>query len=134
MGRLRFVAAETVRIPLSDGDWIDVKKRLTAAEIAQKDGGGVPSFRNVGGDGDKEKARQEFNLDFVALKLARIAVYVLAWSFADAKGNQTTPTREHVELLDEETVKEIDAALDKHVAAMEQEKNAQRPAPVGAGT
>lgn len=125
MGRVRFVKPETRRLDLSDGDWIDVKKHLNVAERAQVDGAGVPGFRN------DAKGGQAFELDFTALKIARAFVYITGWSFQDAKGNQTKPTRENVENLDEDSLKEIDEALDAHVAAMDAEKKGQASAPAG---
>lgn len=113
MGRLRFVRPDVTKYELSEGDWIEVKNQLTAKEKADLAGAGVPSFQQRDGKG------QAFTLDFAALKLARIPIYVVRWSLADAAGNQTTPSIENVEQLDDDTVNEIDDLLDKHKKAME---------------
>jgi hypothetical protein len=125
---MRYVPPDTKKIDLSDGDWIEVKKFLNAGEDAQLAGAGVPAFRNDPARG------QAFDLDFAGLKYARILAYVTAWSFDDAKGRRTEPTRENVYALDKATVEELDAALDAHIKAMEAEKNAPTSAPAGAAS
>jgi hypothetical protein len=126
MPRNPFVKPETIRYDLAEGDWIDVKKFLTAAEEARLSGAGVPGFTQG------EPGKQTFELDFVALKFARMLCYVEAWSFVDAKGNQTKPTRDYIETLQPDVFDEIDAVLDKHRKAMEEERKRPTSAPVGA--
>lgn len=128
MPSMPYVKPETMRYPLLDDDWIDVKKFLTAAEEARLAGAGVPSFSQG------EPGKQSFELDFVGLKFARMLVYVEAWSFVDAKGNQTKPTRDYIETLRPDVFDAIDAVLDTHRKAMEDERKRPTSAPVGATT
>jgi len=125
VARMAFVKPEVVRIALKEGDWIDVKKFLTSGEEAYLAGAGVPGFSQ------ETVGKQSFELDFVSLKFARMITYVVGWSFVDDKGNQTKPARDYVETLDPEIFKEIEEALDKHVAKMKEERGRPTPAPAG---
>lgn len=104
MGRCRVVQPEVVRLLLSGGDFIDVKKELTAGEyfdllIAQTE-------------------RQAF---------AKILAYVVGWSFCGADGQPVpysldlpeTLRRDTVRALDKATSRELIAALDKHEQAVD---------------
>lgn len=128
MGRLRFVAPEAERYDLSDGDWIRVKKFLNAGEQKDLEGAGVPQMSR------DEEQQAKFDLDYKRLGLGRLVAYLVEWSFDDAKGKRTEPTFETIAALDVDTVKEIDAVLDKHIPAMEKEKNARKPASAGAAS
>jgi hypothetical protein len=126
MARSPFVTPDTVKVQLKEGDWIEVKKFLNVSEAAKLGGAGVPNFRQV------RQGEQEFALDFVALKIARINAYVVAWSFVDAAGNQMKVTPETVECLESDVADEIDAALDVHKKAMDELKKAKGSAGAGA--
>ena len=126
MATMPFVDPETVRYPVGDEDWIEVKKFLNAGEEKKLAGAGVPSFSQG------EPGKQSFELDFVGLAFARMLVYIVAWSYVDAKGNQTKPTREYIETLRTDVFDQIDAVLDKHRKAMEEERKRPTSAPVGA--
>jgi hypothetical protein len=54
--------------------------------------------------------------------MAKVAVYLLDWSFEDAEGGRVKLSRESIEALDEESYQEITDAIDKHTGAMEEEK------------
>jgi hypothetical protein len=113
MGRCRIVQPETVRLPLSDGDFVDVKRELTAGEyydlmVAQVD----------------------------RLSYAKILAYVVSWSLV---GADNTPIpyslelsdavrRDTVRALDKATARELTAALDKHEQAVEADR-AKKKAP-----
>ena len=104
MGRCRVVQPKVVRLPLSGGDFVDVKQELTAGEyfdllIAQSD-------------------RQPF---------AKILAYVIGWSLCGA-GDLPIPyslddpepvRRDTVRALDKATARELIAALDKHEQAVD---------------
>lgn len=124
MPRCRIVVPEVVRKPLSDGDWIDLKKRLTYGERNKMHAALVTEIR---GDG-----RVTPNLEMI--DAARIIAYLVDWSLVDPKGKQIdistdTKKRAAIESLDEATVQEILAAIDAHIAeqdaARDAEKNAQ---------
>lgn len=120
MGRNRFVERETVRLDLSDGDWVEVKKRLSYGEQSQLTGAGLTSMKM--GDG---KARGDLGLDWPAYNVARIAVWVAEWSFRDKQDKPAKVTPSNIASLDAETADEILAAIDSHVEAMDAEKKAR---------
>jgi hypothetical protein len=119
MGRSRVVQPEMVRLPLSDGDFIDVKRELTAGEyydllLAQSE-------------------RQSF---------AKILAYVIGWSLVGANDAPIpysldlphNERRDTVRSLDTATVRELTAALDKHEAAVEAARAGKKTTPAGTAT
>lgn len=103
MARCRVVHPDVIRLPVSDGDWIDVKRELTAGEY------------------------HAFLLDLSDRKpFAKILAYVLAWSFVGLEG-QPLPyaglseddRRDIVRSLDKATVRELIATLDRHEVAQD---------------
>ena len=72
---IRFRHPETLRLALTRGDWILVKKHLTAGETRRV-------FRRMirqGATGDE--------IDSLQVGLSKMIVYLLDWSFHDADGN-----------------------------------------------
>lgn len=112
MGRNRFVTPETVRLDLSDGDWIEVKRRLTNGERRRLNTAGLSKSLTIGNE-----QNQEIDIDFAEFSLARAAMWIVDWSFED-DGRRVAVTRVALESLDEETADEIDKALDAHIEAM----------------
>jgi hypothetical protein len=108
--RSRFVKPETVRLELSDGDWIEVKKHLTAGEARKvaaefigrylPDGSRVPNMDLLGFQG--------------------VLAYLVDWSFED-DGKRQPITIDTIKGLTPDDFKEIDEAIDKHIEAMTRE-------------
>ena len=128
MGKRWFASLETVRIPLSEGEWIEVKQQLTYAEskrIAQA-GFQMPTFR-MGDLPDQNVNDAEIHIDTTKLDLLRMELWVVSWSAMqpNRKGEllQVPVTREAIEALDPDMAKEISEALDAHINAQEQAKN-----------
>jgi hypothetical protein len=102
MSRCRVVAPEVVRLPLSDGDYLDVNKELNAGQYL------------------------ELLTALVDRKpFAKAIAYLVSWSLVGLNG-QPLPydldmpeeeRRSTIGALDKNTVREITAALDKHEAA-----------------
>lgn len=111
MGRNRFVTPEKVRIPLSDGDWIEVKKRLSVGESREA----VTSF--VGAY--KPDGSRTPNLE--TLGMGQVLAYLIAWSFCDAEDRRVEVGLDTIKQLDLRTYAEIETAIDRHVAAVEAE-------------
>ena len=103
--RNRFVSADTVRLDLSDGDWIEVKAQLTYAETVELQAAGVGDTLK---DGD-------LKMDWVLYKMARINTWVIDWSFEDANEKRVPCTPQAVATLDPDTADEIDRALDAYL-------------------
>ncbi len=123
MPHCRVVAPGIVRLPLSDGDWIDVKRELTAGEY------------------------DDYLADMHARKKFSKAIqYLIGWSFVGLDG-QPLPyaldlpdsvRRDTLGGLSTDTMRELYAALDKHEAAvdaaLEAKKKTRPPAPASSPT
>jgi len=105
MGKLRFEQPEIVRLQLSDGDWIEVRKRLSAGQNRRMHSA---AFDKLEGKG--------VTVDFALLGLARTIAYLLDWSFRDKEDKPVKCTPAAIEALTMEDLKEIETALDKHIA------------------
>lgn len=125
--RCRFVQPDLVRVPLTDGDWIDVKKELTTGEQREMFG----EMRRQFAPGEEPV------VDGVQIGRARSAAYIIAWSFVDADGTPVPYSRAAYDALDTATSKEINQAINAHedrVATERQEKKLTTPLPSFAAT
>jgi len=121
MGRPRGVKRDTVRLDLSDGDWIDVRCELTVGEERVMNLSGI-TFR---ADGTAEiNALGSF---------ITAATYITAWSLVSAENGLPIPwlintnikqRAEVLSVLDKATMGEIDAAIAAHQAAVVNDPNA----------
>jgi len=114
MGRSRFVLPETERLELSEGDWIEVKKRLTYGEQQRLAGG---ALRPKLTDGEID-----ISLDLETHSILRLSIWIIDWSFCDAKDKQVEVSRDAIASLDPDTVEEIETVLTAHIRALEEEK------------
>ena len=122
MARCRFVQPETVRLALSDGDWIDVKKELNAGEQRLVFAGLVK---------DMHAGNPQVTLDPKLVGLTKLTAYVVGWSFVDAAGKSVEVCEGAINALDGDTYAEIVAAVDAHEDQIEQARAARKnpPAP-----
>jgi len=118
MARNRFVVPNTVRVELTDGDWVELKDRLTYGEQQRLASSALTRMTNSGG----EDAGIE--LDFEKHSLMRMETWLVDWSFVGLNGKPVSITRAAIAALDPETAAEIDAAITKHVEEIEAAKNA----------
>jgi hypothetical protein len=122
--KYRFVHPEVVRLPLSDGDWIEVKKELNAGES-----------RNVFTKLVKSmKAGESAELDPAKVGITRILEYLVAWSFTDASGKAVPVSEAAVNNLRPDAYREVMAAIDAHDKAIEEAQEAEKNAPAGSST
>ncbi len=128
MPRSRFVTPEVVRLPLSDHEWVDIKKRLNTGEQRA-------IFARMARDitpGDKIALKPE------EVGKAKIAEYLLGWSFVDDDGRPVPVAAAQIDNLDPETYREIREAIDAHEERIEAEitarKNDQTGVPSSAPT
>lgn len=121
MGRCRFVSPDSVRLPLSDGEWIDVVKRLNVAQS-----------RKVFARLVKEmKMGSPVTLDPEQVGRSKVSVYLLGWSLTDAAG-KAVPVSDHaIDSLDSDTFREILDAIEKHEDAQDAEALAEKNATAG---
>jgi hypothetical protein len=113
MGRCRVVAPEEVRLSLSDGDYVDVKKVLNAGE-----------YRKLVYDQFKDSDGEAIRIDHAKVGIAKLLAYILGWSFT---GFNDTPLpyapdqpeeirRATLDNLDQDTYRELIAAINAHEA------------------
>lgn len=124
MARNRFPQPDVVRLPLSDGDWIEIKKELNIGE--EKDVS-LLALRSVGMD---EQGRNKLQHDYQLTPFAKAVVYLVSWSLWNADG----PVKLHddqkarlsqLRALDRDSWEEITAAIDKHEEAYLEGKKSQ---------
>ncbi len=118
MARCRFVQPDVVRLSLSDGDWIDVKKELNAGESRRV------FTRLVKAMHFNEKA--EVDPDQVGL--SKVIEFLVGWSLTDQSGKPVPVSEAAINNLDGETYAEIVKAIDVHEAASDAAREALKNA------
>ena len=113
----RFVQPESVRLPLSGGDYIDIKRELNTGEQRRV-------FARMARD---MTPGQLTKLDPAQVSHARVVEYLIGWSFVDAAGKPVPLSESAIDNLTPESYTEIREAIDQHEAtldaAREQAKN-----------
>lgn len=112
MARNRFVTSETVRLDLSDGDWIEVKRRLRYGEQQ------ALAFAAMTG----RKPGDEVTMDMARFNVARLNTWLVDWSFRGADDKPVPFSPAAVDALDAATAEEIHAALDRHMEEQDEGK------------
>lgn len=112
-GRLiRFVQPEIVRLELSEGDWLEVRKELSTGEARRAMAKTIKSMR---ADGRIEP-------DLEMLGRAEIAAFIVDWSFVDATDKRVPFTDAALDNLTQDAYAEIETAVRAHIAAVEEER------------
>lgn len=130
MPRNRFVTGlDTVKLDLSDGDFLIVKQELSFGEQSKLQHSSIRSMRTTKGDLNDETI---FDLTMDAYELERFCAWIVDWSLCDAKGRVVdigSPHKKRQAMLDlnTETATEIKDALDAHISALEEAKKARQP-------
>ena len=119
MARNRFVVPNTVRVEISDGDWIEIKERLTYGEQKRLETGAMGKMTASGA------TDPGISLDFERYNLMRLYTWLVAWSFVDENGKRVKISLDAIAALDTETAQEIDDVLTAHIEALEEAKNAE---------
>lgn len=115
MARNRFVQPNTVRLDLSDGDWIEVKERLTYVENQRLYGGMVRSINT-------NQDINELGVDVARFNILRLETWIVDWSFRDEHDKPVPVSRSAIENLDPDSAREIDAAIDRHLTDLAAKK------------
>lgn len=121
--RDRFASGATVRLPLSDGDWVLVRAELSYGQqrrLATSALSGVPQALAEPGAG------RGLTVDLATYDIERLVTWVVDWSFVDGDGARAELSREAIEGLNPDTAAELQAALDAHIEGLEGKK-ADRP-------
>ena len=124
--RNRFVKPKVVRVGISDGDWIEIKRELTVGERKRMFAAGLKQMQ-TGPNKDPK-----FDIDPVEMSFAKVKEYLVGWSFVEPVKEEepegdVSPvelTEESIRNLDEATFEEIEDAIDAHIEKLEKEKKA----------
>lgn len=119
MPRYRFIKPDSVRLSLSDGDWIEVKKLLTYGEQQRLSGSALTTLKSNPGSAG---GGNEFGLDWELYNLRRLQIWIIDWSFRDENDRPVKITPESISSLDPDTVAEIDEKLTAHLQMIEDSK------------
>jgi hypothetical protein len=125
MARLRFVAPLSDRYVISDGDWVEIKRDLTAEEEQFLKVAGLRQMSGIEG-----KTDPAVEVDWGAYGMARLRTYLKDWSFRDPDDKPVPVTADAIAAIDPETFEEIETVITKHRERREQEKKALKK-PIG---
>ncbi len=114
--RCRFVQPDVVRLTLSDGDYIDVKKELNAGEQRRVFSRLVKTMH----------FSEKPEVDPEQVGLSKVVEYLVGWSFADVSGKPVPVSEAALGNLDGETYGEIVKAIDAHDDAVTAERDARK--------
>lgn len=132
MGRLRFVTPDSRRIDIGDGDWIEVKKRLTNGELRKAQASAIKTVQGFG-------AEARYTPDSDVLGKAEVLAYLLDWSLEGLDGKRVRidtedKKRSAIDNLDPADFDIISTAVSKHVEEMEAERAESKKTPSGEPT
>ena len=122
MGRNRFVDPRTKRLELSDGDWIEVKERLTFGETEHMRAATIQKKFQLDELGAIDLRAIEISIE--QARISKLAEWLADWSFCDSADKPVPLSRQAIEALDPETANEVNEAVDKHIE--EVSKNATK--------
>jgi hypothetical protein len=124
----RYRKQEQHRIELSDGDWLLVRKHLTAGEERSAQANVVKTM----------KAGESPEIDYERLGFAQVASYLLDWSLKDENDKPIVIRDQPVDFIIAalknqmpESSKEILDAIQAHDAAMVAEREQEKKRPAG---
>jgi len=113
---LRFVQPDVVRLDLSDGDWVDVRKELSNGEVRRAMAKTIKSLRPDG----------QIEPDLEMLGRAEIASYLVDWSFVDGNDKRVPFSDAALDNLTQDAYTEIEQAVRAHIARGEDERKNAR--------
>lgn len=112
MSRNRFVRADTTRLDLSEGDWIEVKEDISFGEDQRLNGLMVAAYRPA-----ENGAGNQWGIEWARYVVARIETWLVDWSFRDERDKPVPLSRQAIENLGRADAQEILDALNAHEAA-----------------
>jgi hypothetical protein len=118
--RDRFVKPKTVQLPISGGDWIEVKQRLNVYEARVAMASFIGSYHT---DGSRKP-----NMEM--LGMGQVYAYIVDWSLEtqddDGKWRRIEFSLEALRRLDLDTYAEIEKVIEAHVEAIDAEDEARK--------
>jgi hypothetical protein len=122
---IRIRRSETERLELTEGDYLVVKKFLTAGEYRKMLRDSVKPVTMQPGAGNGAAAAGALVLDPLAAGLALVLAYLLDWSFLDADGRPlviadqpASVVRAQLDAIDAAAYMEVQRAIQAHQSAM----------------
>jgi hypothetical protein len=106
-----------VRLSLSEGDWLDVKRELNAGEARQV------QIRLMSGP---ISSGEKITYDPAKVGLTQALEYIVAWSFLDTTGKVAEISEASLNLLDQDSLREVIAAVNAHDAEQDARREADR--------
>jgi hypothetical protein len=122
MPRIGTADLGTTNLPLSEGDWIEVKSRLNYYEQQRLANASLTTVNVTAAS--RAAGQTKVDLDMANMAIERIVTWVTYWSFVDANKKRLAVNRPNVEALDPDIADEINAALDAYIDEMEAKKGA----------
>ena len=120
----KFVRPESIRVPLQSGDWLQLKKRLTAGETRRLIAASIPPGKTLLTMTDTEPLKAG---------VALVVAYLVDWSLVDPDGEPVEIRGEPAALLEQrlddltsEAFNEILGAVAAHDKAMSDERDAEK--------
>lgn len=100
-----------MRLELTEGDWVEVKERLSYGEQQRLTG------KAVG-----RAAADGVTIDYAAYEIERLVTWLVDWSFRDEQDKPVLLSRDAIDALDPATADEISAAIAAHIEGQERGK------------
>lgn len=115
---------KTHMLHLSNGKWVEIKKKLNYREKRHVETAGFKSVvRKDANDADQSI---ELGIDFEQMEIERLVTWIVDWNFADGKGRPLDVNRKNIENLDPDDAQLIIDALQEYVEEQERVKNSLR--------
>lgn len=115
MGRIRFHAPIVDRIPISDGDWIEVKHKLNNGDQKRLESAGLKPPMVVGG-------KIISPIDWEVYEIHRAMIFLTAWSLHGPDDKPIDITVDALRALDTDSFEEINRAIYRHIAQVTAEE------------
>lgn len=116
MGRNRFNEPAVDRIPLSDGDWIEVKRDLDTGDAKKLEAAGMKNPIRM------ENGEIYTPIDWEVYELHRAMIFLTDWSFCDSTAKPRKLSLDALRALKPPDFEEINTAIYSHIFARAKEK------------
>lgn len=121
MGKNRTVLPSVTRVPISDGDWVELKDELNVGEQKRLEAAGLKA--PIIADG-----RIYSPIDWEVHDQLRALIWVTDWSLKGPDDKDLKLNMASVQALNVETFEEINKAIIEHVRVQAEAKKARRAA------
>ncbi len=122
MARNPFVKPDVVRLPLAGGDWVDIKKRLTAGEYRDR----------LAKEYKQDELSGRLSMDIRQTGLALLVAYIVEWSFVNDREQPVPFSEDALKGVDIDTFRELLEAVQAHDDADEALRSEEKNARAGA--